>query len=96
MYATDTGALMRQHPSTFQVWLRCKNDKAPRVQLKFIEATRDLLSSSAAELRDAVEDSLGAKLNGTASCEDGLAARGGGEGVDKKVCVCVVGRTDAF
>ncbi|KAJ7357896.1 hypothetical protein DFH08DRAFT_847475 [Mycena albidolilacea] len=84
MYATDTGALMRQHPSTFQVWLRHKNDKVPQVQLKFVEATRDLLSSSAAELRDAVEGSLGAKLNGTASCEDGLAARGGGEGVDKK------------
>ncbi|KAJ7839550.1 armadillo-type protein [Mycena olivaceomarginata] len=62
MYATDTGALMRQHPSTFQVWLKRKNDKAPQVRLKFVEATRDLLSSSAAELRDAVEDSLGAKL----------------------------------
>ncbi|KAJ7348654.1 hypothetical protein DFH08DRAFT_960035 [Mycena albidolilacea] len=84
MYATDTGALMRQHPSTFQVWLKRKNDKVPQVRLKFVEATRDLLGSSAAELRDAVEDSLGAKLNGTASCEDGLAARGGGEGVDKK------------
>ncbi|KAJ7817195.1 hypothetical protein B0H14DRAFT_2602198 [Mycena olivaceomarginata] len=34
-----------------QVWFKRKNDKAPQVRLKFIEATRDLLSSSAVELK---------------------------------------------
>jgi hypothetical protein len=53
---------MRQHPSAFQVWPKRKNDKALQARLKFVEATRDLLSSPIAELSDTVEDSLGAKL----------------------------------
>ncbi|KAF7350447.1 Sister chromatid cohesion protein pds5 [Mycena venus] len=64
MYAADKGAgleLMRQHPSTWNVWLKRKTDKAPQVRLKFVEATRALLSSPA-ELRDPVEEALTQKL----------------------------------
>ncbi|KAJ6486929.1 armadillo-type protein [Mycena sanguinolenta] len=64
MFAADKGAgveLMRQHPSTWNTWLKRKNDKSPQVRLKFVEATRALLASPA-ELRDAVEEALSAKL----------------------------------
>ncbi|KAF8189855.1 cohesin-associated protein Pds5 [Mycena galopus ATCC 62051] len=64
MYAADKGAgleLMRRHPTTWNMWLLRKNDKAPQVRLKFVEATRALLASPA-ELSDAVEAALCAKL----------------------------------
>ncbi|KAF7349279.1 Sister chromatid cohesion protein pds5 [Mycena sanguinolenta] len=64
MFAADKGAgveLMRQHPSTWNTWLKRKNDKSPQVRLKFIEATRALLASPA-ELRDPVEEALSQKL----------------------------------
>lgn len=53
--------LTRQHPSTWNVWLKRKNDKSPAVRLKFVETTRALLGSPP-EQRDAVEDALAGKL----------------------------------
>ncbi|KAK7046668.1 sister chromatid cohesion protein pds5 [Favolaschia claudopus] len=64
MFAADKGAgldLKRQHPNAWTVWMKRKNDKAPQVRLKFVEATRALLSCPA-ELRDEVEDALSLKL----------------------------------
>ncbi|KAJ7810116.1 armadillo-type protein, partial [Mycena leptocephala] len=53
--------LTRQHPSTWNVWLKRKNDKSPAVRLKFVETTRALLGSPP-EQRDAVEEALAGKL----------------------------------
>ncbi|KAJ7039761.1 armadillo-type protein [Mycena alexandri] len=63
MFADQTSGLelTRQHPSTWNVWLKRKNDKAAAVRLKFVEAARALLAS-APEQRDEVEEALGAKL----------------------------------
>ncbi|KAJ7207075.1 armadillo-type protein [Mycena pura] len=63
MFADKSGGveLTRQHPTTWNVWLKRKNDKSPAVRLKFVEATRALLES-VPEQRDVVEAALKDKL----------------------------------
>ncbi|KAJ7096724.1 armadillo-type protein [Mycena belliarum] len=63
MFADSSGGveLTRKYPSTWNMWLKRKNDKAPAVRLKFVEGARALLGSTP-EQRDAVEEALEAKL----------------------------------
>ncbi|KAJ7487778.1 armadillo-type protein [Mycena latifolia] len=63
MFADSVGGveLTRNHPSTWNMWLKRKNDKAPAVRLKFVESALALLGS-VPEQRDAVEEALAAKL----------------------------------
>ncbi|KAJ6484326.1 armadillo-type protein [Mycena vitilis] len=63
MFADQAGglSLMRQHNSTWNVWLKRQNDKGVAVRLQFIETARALLGSPP-EQRDAVEEALASKL----------------------------------
>ncbi|KAJ7755342.1 armadillo-type protein [Mycena maculata] len=63
MFADSAGGLelTKKFPSTWNMWLKRKNDKAPAVRLKFVEAAKALLGSHA-EQRDAIEEALAAKL----------------------------------
>ncbi|KAJ7446638.1 armadillo-type protein [Mycena latifolia] len=47
MFADSVGGveLTRNHPSTWNMWLKRKNDKAPAVRLKFVESALALLGS---------------------------------------------------
>ncbi|KAJ7201009.1 hypothetical protein GGX14DRAFT_658721 [Mycena pura] len=53
--------LIRQHPTTWSVWLKRKNAKSPAVRLKFVQTTRALLES-VPEQRDVVKAALRDKL----------------------------------
>ncbi|KAJ6631101.1 armadillo-type protein [Mycena sp. CBHHK59/15] len=63
MFADSVGGveLTRKYPSTWNIWLKRKNDKAPAVRLTFVEATRELLGS-VSEQRDAIDEALAAKI----------------------------------
>lgn len=63
MFADQVGGLelTKKYPSTWNVWLKRKNDRAPAVRLKFVEAAQALLGSPQ-EQRDAIEEAFAAKL----------------------------------
>ncbi|KAJ7695426.1 cohesin-associated protein Pds5 [Mycena rosella] len=63
MFADSVGGpeLTKNYQSTWNMWLKRRNDKAPAVRLKFVETALALLGS-APEQRDAVEDALKSKL----------------------------------
>jgi sister-chromatid-cohesion protein PDS5 len=63
MFADKVGGveLTRKYPSTWNVWLKRKNDKVAAVRLKFVEGAKGLLAS-VPEQREAIEEALLAKL----------------------------------
>ncbi|KAF9235796.1 armadillo-type protein [Melanogaster broomeanus] len=62
MFAEKGGAdLVRKYPTTWNVWLMRKNDKAAAVRLKLVESAKGLLSNLP-DLRETVEDMLQLKL----------------------------------
>ncbi|KAF7289956.1 hypothetical protein MIND_01370800 [Mycena indigotica] len=65
MFADKIGGyeLTTKYTSTWAVWLRRKNDKAPQVRLKFVEAARGLLDSSYELQRTDIEAALLDKLH---------------------------------
>ncbi|KAJ7432911.1 armadillo-type protein [Mycena galericulata] len=62
MFAGQGGVeLTKKFPSTWNIWLKRKNDKSPAVRLKFVEAAQALLGGPP-EQRDAVEEAFTGKL----------------------------------
>lgn len=62
MFADKGGAdFVRKYPTTWNIWLLRKNDKAAAVRLTFVEAAKGVLVNLL-EQRDAIEDALQTKL----------------------------------
>ncbi|OCH91293.1 hypothetical protein OBBRIDRAFT_792457 [Obba rivulosa] len=64
MFADKGGAdFMKKYPTTWNVWLLRKNDKASVVRLTFVEAAKGVLVNLPdSEVRDAIEETLQQKL----------------------------------
>nr|GAT42782.1 predicted protein [Mycena chlorophos] len=64
MFADKTTGieLTTKYKSTWEAWLKRRNDKAPAVRLKFVEVARGLLDSAYDVQRDAIEQALRDKL----------------------------------
>ncbi|KAJ7637138.1 armadillo-type protein [Roridomyces roridus] len=63
MFADKGGGLelVKKYPSTWNAWLKRKNDKVPAVRLKFIEAAQALMTGPP-EQSDAIEEAYLGKL----------------------------------
>ncbi|KAF8869879.1 armadillo-type protein, partial [Infundibulicybe gibba] len=62
MFADKGGAdLVKKYPTTWNLWLSRKNDRSSGIRVKFVEATRGLLTALP-ELKKEIEVSLDAKL----------------------------------
>ncbi|KAF9652585.1 ARM repeat-containing protein [Thelephora ganbajun] len=62
MFADSGGTdFMRKYPSTWNLWLTRRNDKAAAVRLAFVEACKGLVIAPG-DTREAIEDALSAKL----------------------------------